>query len=164
MKTRSSTCAVFQLMAVGSTPLPARGLLLTCQPLLTPGGDGRSCFEVEPALSCCQRESVQIHWIMEGSLQARPQRLREGLWGGVKALEFRLALSRTTWRVEPRAAMGMEKEHLAGSVLILRGLAVLSPMLTSNSWAGLAGWEGSGCQGSNSFQPNLMTCQLPIHP
>lgn len=41
LETRSSTCAVLQLMAVGSTPLPARGLLLTCQLLLTPGGAGR---------------------------------------------------------------------------------------------------------------------------
>lgn len=78
---RSSTCAVFQLMAVGSTPLPARGLQRTCQLLLTPGGAGRPCFEVEPAWSYCQQESVQICWAVEGSLQALPPGQREGRRG-----------------------------------------------------------------------------------
>lgn len=100
----SSTCAVFLLMAVGSTPLPARGLQLTCQLLLTPGGAGRPCFEVEPTGSCCQEKSVQIYWVAEGTLQAMPPGQREGLgWGEVKAPQRRLAPSTARRRVEPSA-------------------------------------------------------------
>lgn len=119
------------------TPLPASGLLPTCQLLLTPGGEGGSGFQAEPAGSGCQQESVPTHWVGEGPWQAGPRGWREG------ALEEkeRLALSRNMWRVESRAEAGMEKEKSAWQGLSpSRGGWLFSPSHADFQQLGWAGW------------------------
>ena len=64
-----------------------------------------------------------------GTLAGRASGLeRWGSGGEGEAIGFRLALSRNMWRVESRAAAGVEKEkeRLAGSEPVPRGLAVLA--------------------------------------
>lgn len=158
MERRSSTCAVFLLMAVGSAPLPARGLQLTCQLLLTPGGAGPPCFEVEPTGSCCQQKSVQIYRVAEGSLQAMPPGQREGLWGRSEGTAVQAGAEHSHEGWSPVQATRIEKEQLSGSELILGA---------DFQQLGWAGWEANECQGSKqlwSELPNLPMSYSPLRP
>lgn len=58
----------------------------------------------------------------------------------------------------------MDKQHLAGSVLIPRGWRSIPPLLTSNSWMRWLAGSLVGAREATASSLNLLTCQFPICP
>jgi hypothetical protein len=166
LKPRSSTCAVFQWMAVGSTAHPATGLLLACQLLLTPGGAWPPLLWSEanrelPANKCLYKSIGSGRDSYRPCLQAR----KRAFGAEIKALWFWLALSRTMCRVESRAGNWNEDRALGKVQANPKGLATLSiPCWLLTAGMGWLTGRQVGAKEAIVSSLNPLTCQFPLYP